>query len=81
VWVLQSENVFCSEFVATIYQGMGLMSPVIDPADVLPVDYLPENFGVERNVGFRGPPGACSLMFAQRKEFVSPTCTLHFYFV
>ena len=57
MWVLQSENVFCSEFVATVYQGMGLMSPEIDPADVLPVDYLPGNFGAERDASSRGPPG------------------------
>eukprot|EP01043_Picozoa_sp_COSAG02_P024585 COSAG02_NODE_1349_length_13132_cov_8.583289_4_plen_1753_part_00 len=36
-----SESLFCSQFNADIYQGMGLMSPEVDPSTVLPVDFLP----------------------------------------
>ena len=36
-----SESLFCSQFNAEVYQGMGLMSPAVDPSSVLPVDFLP----------------------------------------
>lgn len=36
-----SESLFCSQFNADVYQGMGLMCPEVDPSTVLPVDFLP----------------------------------------
>jgi hypothetical protein len=52
---MTEESLFCSQFVALVYQKLGIIDPKMNPADFVPVDFL----GCDQD----GQPNLVSLIF------------------
>eukprot|EP01052_Picozoa_sp_SAG31_P004992 SAG31_NODE_213_length_20124_cov_17.709613_11_plen_737_part_00 len=48
--LFREDGVKCSQLVANLYQGLGLMDPEVNPSKVLPIDFLPAHYRYHREV-------------------------------